>query len=120
MDQSPARLVKHFRGKRPKVDLKRGKDGHWHCLLVAFFRRRSVPGPITLWYYDKDDKESLKAREPVNVESVDATPTRVFVRQLDIDPDIGFNKNHTYLLRVGQIIKNRERVYARGALALEP
>jgi hypothetical protein len=119
-DQAPAALVRLFSGVKPKIQLKRGKKGHWTCTMVAFFRKKSHPGPITLWMYDKADKAAIRAKEATDIKSVNATETTAFVHDLDISPDRGFNKGHSYLIWVGQIIGKRSKIYARGEVSLLP
>lgn len=119
-DVAPNALVGLFAKRKPTIELTRTKDRHWKVNMVAFFRKKSVFGPITLWMYDKSDKASIRAKEPVHVMSVNnSKPTEVFVHELDIDPGFGFNKKHTYLIFVGQIIGKRERHYARGEVSLK-
>jgi len=118
-DQDPAALAKLFAKRKPQIELKREKDGHWKATLVAFFRKASAHGPITLWLYDKADKAALRAKEPVHVMSVNnSAPKEVFIYDLDIDPGYGFNKKHTYLIFVGQIIGKRDARYATGEVSL--
>ncbi len=117
-DHAPEVLASHFDKSPSKADLIREKGGQWSVTLFAFFKKESYRGPITLWLYDKSDKESLKAKEPVQALSVDAKPTTLFITQLVLDPDKGFNKNRTYLIRVGQIIGKRHKIYAKGEVSL--
>lgn len=116
--KDPERLSRTFLKQHPRVDLFRRQDKAWSTTLVAFFRRKSVPGPITIWLYDKADRSALKAREPVNAVSLDARPAVVFIHTLVFDPDLGFNAGHTYLVQVGQIIGSRNRIYAQGEVTL--
>jgi hypothetical protein len=119
-DQAPEVLGRLFEKKAAKIELKRAKDKHWTCTIVAFFRKKSVSGPITIWLYDKSDKASIRAKEPVDAKSIDRQPTSLFIYDLDISPDRGFNKNRSYLIHVGQIIGRRHKVYARGEVSLKP
>ncbi len=119
VDQSPEALAQKFKGASPNITLTRGKDGHWSVTVVAFFRKPSHPGPMTFWFYDKNDKGAVKAKEPCHASSVPSSPGSVFVYDLDINPDFGFNKGYSYLVHVGQIIKKRNVVYARGQFSLQ-
>ncbi|MCA9669472.1 MAG: hypothetical protein KC503_27945 [Myxococcales bacterium] len=114
-----SRLVSRFKGAKAHASLVRDARKEWKVNMVAFFRKKSFPGPITIWVYDKADKASIKAKEPVHVISVNASPTRAFVHELFLDANVGFNKNHTYLVQVGQLIKRRARIYASGELELK-
>jgi hypothetical protein len=118
-DQAPESMANYFQAKKPKIELTKRKDGHWGGVLVAFFRKDPAHGPITVWLYDKSDKASIRAKEPVNVISVDTpAPKSYFVHDLDINPDLGFNKGRSYLIHVGQIIGKRHKIYARGEVTL--
>jgi hypothetical protein len=117
-DHAPEAVASHFEKSPSKADLIREKNGQWVVTLFAFFKKESYKGPVTIWLYDKNDKESLKANEPVQAISVDAKPTTLFINNLVIDPDKGFNKNRTYFVRVGQIIGKRQKIYARGEVTL--
>ena len=119
-DRSGKALKKLFAKSLPTIEIKRNKDKSWDVTMVAFLKRQSYPGPITLWFYDKADKAARKAGEVVHVESVDAKPTKFFIHNLLIDPSRGFNKNRTYIIKVGQILGKRNRVYAVGEVVLKP
>jgi len=119
-DRSGKALKKQFAKSKPSIELKRNKDKSWDVIMVAFLKRKSYPGPITLWFYDKADKAAMKAGEVVHVESVDAKPTKYYVHSLLIDPSRGFNKTRTYVIKVGQILGKRNRVYAVGEVVLKP
>ena len=117
-DVSLASLERQFDKVPPKSELKREKAGHWVGTMVAFFRKPSAQGPITVWLYDKGDKQALKDREPIHQFSVDSTPKEAFVHELDLDPDNGFNKEKSYLVMVGQLINKKEKIYATGEVKL--
>jgi len=107
--------------QKPFITLMRTKKKDWRVQVAAFFKRKSYPGPITVWIYDKADKASIKAKEPVWVQSIDGfKPTRLWTHEVYFDPDVGFNKNHTYIVMVGQIIGGKQRVFARGTAELKP
>ena len=118
-DRSLKAVTKKFAKEKPTIELKRNKDKSWEVTMVAIFKRKAHPGPITLWFYDKSDKAAIKAKQTVHEVSIDSQPTQVFVHNLLIDPDRGFNKNRNYLIWVGQIIGKRNKVYARGEVALK-
>lgn len=118
-DITPEVLIKTFEKQSPKGKISRIDKGHWNTNLVAFFKKESIPGPITVWIYDKADKDSIKAKEPVQAISVDRSPSTVFVHTLDLDPDQGFAKEHTYLVIIGQIVQKKEKVYATGEMTLQ-
>jgi len=117
-DVAPEALVKQFEKATAKAEAKRGKAKLWEVTLVAFFKKESVPGPVTIWIFDKADKASIKSREAEHEFSVEAQPKKVFVHDLSLDPDQGYNKDHTYIIQVGQLIQKKERIYATGELKL--
>jgi hypothetical protein len=117
-DVSAAALEREFEKLPPKAEVRREKAGHWVVTLVAFFRKPSAQGPITVWLYDKTDKQAIKDKEPIHQFSVDATSKEVFVHELDLDPDTGFNKEKSYLVMVGQLISKKEKIYATGEIKL--
>jgi hypothetical protein len=117
-DVAAEALIRIFSEKTAKADVPREKNGRWKTTLVAFFRKESIPGPMTIWLLDKDDKEALKANEPTQVISAESTPKEVFVNDIELDPDQGFNKGRTYLIRVGQIINKAPKIYATGEIVL--
>ncbi|MCK5798357.1 MAG: hypothetical protein KAI47_14295 [Deltaproteobacteria bacterium] len=119
LDVGPSLMVKRFAKEKPKIVLKRGKAKVWEVTIVAFLKRAPYPGPVTIWWYDKADKASFKAKEPVHVESVKGASGQVFSMKVVMDPNIGFNKKHAYWIHVGQIIGKRHRYYARGLVSLE-
>jgi hypothetical protein len=117
-DVSLASLERQFASASAKSELRREKGGHWIGTMVAFFRKPSAQGPVTVWLYDKADKQALKDREPIHQFSVDSTPKEVFVHEIDFDPDNGFNKEKSYLVMVGQLINKKEKIYATGEVKL--
>ena len=72
VDQDKSALVRLFAKRKPTIELTRPKtkDSLWKATLIAFFRKPSVHGPMTIWLYDRADKASIKAKEPVHVVSV--------------------------------------------------
>ena len=121
-DLGQAALIKRFTRKKPTIKLTRPKtkDSRWKTTLVAFFRKPSVDGPVTVWIYDRADPKSIKAKEPVHVASINAKgPGEFFVHELTLNPDVGFNRKHTYVVYVGQIIGKKTKYYARGTIPLK-
>jgi hypothetical protein len=91
------------------------KDGPWTGTYVAVFKKPAAPGPVTVKFFDKKDPRSLVD------ESSSDTPAATLVHQgtYELDPDHGFNTGHTYLLKVGQIIKGKFQPYASGEVTLK-
>jgi hypothetical protein len=111
-------LGRQFGGASGQSTLGRKSNGHWLGTIVGFFKKPSVPGPIIIWVFDKADKEAVKANEPVQAITVESSPREVFVHEMDFDPDQGYNRDHVYLIRIGQIIAKKPKVYASGDVKL--
>jgi hypothetical protein len=94
---------------------RKSKDGPWTVAYVAVFKKPAAKGPITVQFYDKEDpKNVVDQGSPAN----DAA-TLVYQGTYDLDPDLGFNKGRTYVVKVGQIIKGKFLPYASGELTLK-
>ena len=118
-DQAPEALGRQFQNAPAQGSLGRRTNGRWTGTLVAFYKKPSVEGPTIVWIFDKADKQALKDNEPVQAVTVDGSkPGEVFVHEIDFDPDQGYNKEHVYLVRVGQIIGKKSKVYASGEVKL--
>jgi hypothetical protein len=117
-DQAPDALGRQFASAPPQSSLGRKANGHWTGTLVGFFKKPSVPGPLIIWVFDKADKQSLKDNEPVQAITVESTPRDTLVHEMDFDPDQGYNKEHVYVVRVGQIIQKKPKAYATGEVKL--
>jgi hypothetical protein len=94
---------------------RKSKDGPWTVAYVAVFKKPVAKGPITVQFFDKDDLKNIVDQDsPAN----DAA-TLVYQGTYELDPDHGFNKGRTYLMKVGQIIKGKFQPYASGELKLK-
>jgi hypothetical protein len=93
----------------------KSKDGPWSIQYLAVFKKPAAKGPMTVQFVDKNDpKDVVDQYSPSN----DASAL-VFRSSFDLDPDRGFNKGHTYLVKVGQLIKKSFVVYATGEVTLK-
>jgi hypothetical protein len=91
------------------------KDTPWVINYVAVFKKPAARGPITVQFVDKTDPRSLVDQySPEN-----DTATLIYQGSYELDPDHGFNTGHTYLVKVGQIIKGKFQPYASGELTLK-
>jgi hypothetical protein len=91
------------------------KDTPWVINYVAVFKKAAAKGPMTVQFVDKKDPKNLVDQySPEN-----DTATFVYQGSYELDPDHGFNTGHTYLVRVGQIIKGKFQPYASGELTLK-
>jgi hypothetical protein len=93
---------------------RKGKEGPWAATYVAVFKRPAAKGPVTVKFFDKAAQKNVVEESS----SDNDAPTLVYQGSYDLDPDHGFNKGHTYLIRVGQIIKGRFQPYASGEVTL--
>ena len=91
------------------------KNGPWAIQYVAVFKKPAAKGPMTVQFVDKTDPKNIVDQDsPTSSEA-----TLVFQSTFDMDPDKGFNKGHTYLIKVGQLIKKSFVVYATGEVTLK-
>ena len=90
-------------------------DERWPITYVAVFKKAPVKGPMTIEFVDKKDPRTL-------VDQYSSQPqsgSLVFQDPYDLDVNNGFNKGHTYIIKVGQIIKGRFISYATGEVTLK-
>lgn len=115
-DKSLGALAEKFAEKEPSMALERASDNTWSATLVAFMRRRPARGPITLWFYDKEDRS-----KPVQTKSVDRRKaTMHFVYDMLLDGDLGFKMCRVYEMQVGQILRGKNKIYATGEVLTDP
>src|SRR5262245_58456472 len=93
----------------------KAKDGPWAIQYVAVFRKPAAKGPMTVQFVDKTDPKNVVDQYSPNNDAA----ALVFQSSFDLDPDRGFNKGHTYLIKVGQLIKKSFVVYATGEVILK-
>jgi hypothetical protein len=79
------------------------------------FKKASAKGPMTVQFVDKTDPKNVIDQDSPNNDAA----ALVFQSSFDMDPDKGFNKGHTYLIKVGQLIKKSFIVYATGEVTLK-
>lgn len=91
------------------------KDDKWPMSFIAVFKKAPAKGPMTVELVDKEDpKETVDQFSPQTPGS-----SLVYQEGYDLDANNGFNKGHTYVIRVGQLIKGKFVVYATGEIALK-
>jgi hypothetical protein len=94
---------------------RKSKEGPWTVAYVAVFKKPAAKGPITVQFFDKDDPKNVVDQDsPAN----DAA-TLIYQNTYELDPDHGFNKGRTYVMKVGQILKGKFQPYASGELKLK-
>jgi hypothetical protein len=94
---------------------KKPSEERWPITFLAVFKRPPAKGRMTVEFVDKKEPGTL-----VDQYSPDTIATSVvFQEPYDLDTDNGFNKGHTYVIKVGQIIRNKFVSYATGEIALK-
>jgi hypothetical protein len=93
----------------------KAKDGPWAIQFVAVFKKPAAKGPMTVQIVEKNDPKNVVDQYSPNNDA----SALVFQSSFDLDPDRGFNKGHTYLIKVGQLIKKSFVVYATGEVTLK-
>jgi hypothetical protein len=93
---------------------RKGKEGPWAATFIAVFKRPAAKGAVTVKFFDKAAPKNLVEESS----SDNDAPGFVYQGSYDLDPDHGFNEGHTYLIRVGQIIKGKFQPYASGEVTL--
>jgi hypothetical protein len=93
---------------------RKGKEGPWTVTYVAVFKHPAAKGPVTVKFFDKANQKNMVEESSSDNDAA----TLVYQGSYELDPDHGFNKGHTYVVKVGQIIKGRFQPYASGELTL--
>jgi hypothetical protein len=87
----------------------------WPISYVAVFKKTPPKGPMTVEFVDKADPKTTVERYSPSTHGSGL----VFQEGYDLDPNNGFNKGHTYLVRVGQLINKKFVPYATGEVTLK-
>jgi hypothetical protein len=94
---------------------RKAKEGPWTVAYVAVFKHPAAKGPVTVKFFDKNDQKNMVEESS----SANDAATLVYHGSYELDPDHGFNKGHTYVVKVGQIIKGKFQPYASGEVTLK-
>jgi hypothetical protein len=94
---------------------RKSKDGPWTVSYVAVFKKPAAKGPITVQFVDKDDPKNVVDQDSPSNDAA----TFIYQGTYELDPDHGFNKGRTYVIKVGQIIKGKFMPYASSELKLK-
>ncbi len=111
-----AELDKWLASHPPTAEVtKKPSEERWPITFVAVFKKAPAKGPVTVEFVDKKDPKTLvdQYSPPTVAESV------VFQEPYDLETNNGFNKGHTYIIKVGQIIKGKFVSYASGEVSLK-
>lgn len=94
---------------------KKPSEERWTINYLAVFKKPPAKGPMTIQFVDKKEPGTLVAQESTQ------TPggSIIFQEPFDLDVNSGFNKGHTYIMKVGQIIRNRFQTYATTEITLK-
>ena len=109
-------LVKWLSGHGPAAEVtKKANEERWPINFLAVFKKPPAKGPLTIEFMDKKAPGTLVDQYST------ATPAGSLVYQepYDLDTNNGFNKGRTYIIKVGQIIKNKFVSYASGEVSLK-
>ena len=94
---------------------KKPNEERWPITFLAVFKHAPAKGPATVQFVDKKDPGTL-----VDQYSTESAATSVVLQEpYDLDSNNGFNKDRTYVIKVGQIIKNKFVSYATGEISLK-
>lgn len=92
-----------------------GNDGPWAINYLAVFKKPAIKGPITVQFFEKGDAKSVVDQySPPNEQAA-----LVFQSSYELEPDHGFNKDRTYVIKVGQLLKGKFVPYASGEIKLK-
>ena len=90
-------------------------EDRWAINFLAVFKKPPAKGPMTVMFVDKKEPKII-------VDQVSPqTPGAALVYQegYDLEQNNGFNKGHTYVIKVGQLIKGKFQLYASGDITLK-
>jgi hypothetical protein len=93
----------------------KAKDTPWSINYIAVFKKPALKGAMTVQFVEKGDaKGFVDQYSPDNGSS-----STIFRGTYDLSPDQGFNKGHTYVIKVGQLLKGKFVLYATGEVSLK-
>lgn len=98
--------------------LRRLDDGPWVLDLDANLRRAAWAGNALFLVYDAEDREAVAQREVTALHQARVAAGKSIAARLTLDADDGFHAEHTYLVRIVQLIDGREIVLAEGEVRL--
>ncbi len=111
-----AKLGAYLADKKPGAEITaKVKDGPWVIHYLAVFKKPALKGPMTVQFFESTDRKNIVDQYSPTLES----PAVVFQSSYELSPDLGFNKGRTYLINVGQILKNKFVPYASGQVSLK-
>ena len=109
-------LEKWLAAHPSNVELARkGNEDRWPINFLAVFKKPPAKGPMTVMLVDKKEPRIIVDQFSPQ------TPGAALVYQegYDLEQNNGFNKGHTYVIRVGQLINKKFQLYASGEITLK-
>jgi hypothetical protein len=95
---------------------KKPTEERWSISYIAVLKSLPAKGPMTITFVDKKEPRTLVAQDSSQMPGGGSV---VFQEPYDIDVNNGFNKGHTYIMKVGQLIKGRFKSYVSGEITLK-
>ena len=109
-------LVKWLSSHAPAAEItKKGSEERWTVNFLAVFKKPPAKGPLTVEFVDKKEPGTLVDQYSTQTPAGEL----VFQEPYDLDTNNGFNKGHSYIIKVGQIIKSKFVHYATGEVTLK-
>jgi hypothetical protein len=109
-------LVKWLSSHAPAAEVaKKANEERWAVNFLAVFKKPPAKGPLTIEFVDKKEPKTLVDQYSTQMPAGEL----VFQEPYDLDTNNGFNKGHTYIIKVGQIIKGKFVNYANGEVTLK-
>jgi hypothetical protein len=94
---------------------KKADEERWTISFLAVFKKPPAKGPLTVEFVDKKEPGTLVDQYSTQTPAGEL----VFQEPYDLDTNNGFNKGHSYIIKVGQIIKGKFVHYATGEVTLK-
>lgn len=120
LDEELSKFLKTTVKKDGGYEINGDGKSAWQVNLLAFLSKDPGSEPVTLVFYDSENKEAQKNLEPVqSVELSSSKGVRILrLSELKLSPDSGFTAGKTYLVKATQIRGNKEVVLAQAKLTL--
>ncbi len=93
-------------------------DTPWTIVLNASLRHHAVAGNAVFLVYDAENPKALAAREVTAVWQAPILAGDRVGARLTLSPDEGFRVNHTYRIRIVQLLHGKEVILAEGQVRL--
>jgi len=90
----------------------------WVIDLNATTRHPALAGNALFLIYDAEDHQAMKMHEVTAAWQVPIRAGDQLAARMTFNPDEGFRANHTYMIRVVQIVQGREVLLTKGKFRL--